>query len=401
MAAVVGAAGGSLWARRVIAENLAHSSYVNAVSRLGHDIASARADGLPVAGLRPYSQGLAAASARPVPSDKTFWSGSTEAFYNRQSRNLDALDSALRTELHGATTAAKGDDTLILSSFGKDLVRARRDGLTAARYAHAYRDATQVFAGFDHLAQYQAQLRVISPDVKGLSKLIGYREKDLKGIKAVVMKSSRRLVAVRALITRRLAAAGKNLSILTIFHGAKSLRAWLDQVARWALGRPRVRGAILGASDIGSVMAALHRKMRKFVPSKWILVSTQNETVSWYQGATEIGSSLATTGNPLLPTVKGHFSIIAKFSPFTFRSPEPPGSPYYYPPSPTTFAMEFQSAGYFLHDAPWRSVFGPGSNGPGIPGTNYGGSHGCVNLPYDAAAFLFAWAPMGTPVVVV
>ena len=26
------------------------------------------------------------------------------------------------------------------------------------------------------------------------------------------------------------------------------------------------------------------------------------------------------------------------------------------------------------------------------------GSHGCVNLPVDMAAFLYGWAPLGTPV---
>ncbi len=81
-----------------------------------------------------------------------------------------------------------------------------------------------------------------------------------------------------------------------------------------------------------------------------------------------------TTGNPQLPTVLGHFKIFAKFSPFTFISADPPGSPDWYAPSPVSYAMEFQSAGYFIHDAPWRSVYGPGSNGPGQPGTNYGGS---------------------------
>ncbi len=45
-----------------------------------------------------------------------------------------------------------------------------------------------------------------------------------------------------------------------------------------------------------------------------------------------------------------------------------------------------------LHDASWRSSFG---------GTIYrsGGSHGCVNLPYDTAETLFDTVELGTPVV--
>ncbi len=46
---------------------------------------------------------------------------------------------------------------------------------------------------------------------------------------------------------------------------------------------------------------------------------------------------------------------------------------------------------YGLHDASWRSSFG---------GPDYwrGGSHGCVNLPLDTAAFLYGWSDVGTPV---
>jgi lipoprotein-anchoring transpeptidase ErfK/SrfK len=63
--------------------------------------------------------------------------------------------------------------------------------------------------------------------------------------------------------------------------------------------------------------------------------------------------------------------------------------------------MEFIRGGYFIHDAPWRSVFGKASQGDGRPGTNYGGTHGCVNVPYNAMRFLYGWAPIGTPVHVV
>ena len=46
---------------------------------------------------------------------------------------------------------------------------------------------------------------------------------------------------------------------------------------------------------------------------------------------------------------------------------------------------------YGLHDASWRSSFG-GSD------YYYGGSHGCVNLPTDAAAWLYNFVVVGTPV---
>src|SRR5579884_975911 len=120
-------------------------------------------------------------------------------------------------------------------------------------------------------------------------------------------------------------------------------------------------------------------------PGKHIVVSLSKQALYAYNGHHLVMQTLVTTGNPALPTPTGHFSIFAKFHPFEFISPWPQGSPYYYPPSWTNYAMEFQSAGYFFHDAPWRSVYGPGSNDHGSPGTNYGGSHGCVNVPFKPA----------------
>jgi len=49
------------------------------------------------------------------------------------------------------------------------------------------------------------------------------------------------------------------------------------------------------------------------------------------------------------------------------------------------------NGGVGLHDADWRSSFG---------GQDYisGGSHGCVNMTKSAAAYLYGWATIGTPV---
>jgi len=140
-----------------------------------------------------------------------------------------------------------------------------------------------------------------------------------------------------------------------------------------------------------------------YVPEvgRHIVVSLSKEAIYAYDGSTLVKWSLATTGNPALPTPTGHFSIFARFSPFEFISPWPEGSPYYYSPSWVTYAMEFQDEGYFIHDAPWRTVFGPGSDGPGTPGTNYGGSHGCVNVPFAMAQFLWSWSTIGTVVDII
>ena len=51
--------------------------------------------------------------------------------------------------------------------------------------------------------------------------------------------------------------------------------------------------------------------------------------------------------------------------------------------------MYFADDGYYIHDAPWRYCFGPGTNVPHIcsnaNGVGETDSHGCVNVPTPAA----------------
>lgn len=134
---------------------------------------------------------------------------------------------------------------------------------------------------------------------------------------------------------------------------------------------------------------------------KRIVISLSRQTLYAYDGTKLFVQTLVTTGNPSLPTPPGNYTIMAKYHPYEFISPWPLGSPYYYAPSPVSYAMLFRTGGYFIHDAPWRYAFGPGTNGAGQPGTNHGGSHGCVNTPLGPMVALYFWTPIGTPVDVV
>ncbi len=137
------------------------------------------------------------------------------------------------------------------------------------------------------------------------------------------------------------------------------------------------------------------------VTYKRILISLSKQQLWAFDGFHYVLSSLVTTGNPALPTPTGDFPILGKYSPFTFVSPWPPGSTYYYAPSYTNYALLFDNRGYYVHDAPWRTDYGPGANTTtGTPGQNYTGTHGCVNVPYAAEQQLFAWATIGTIVQV-
>jgi hypothetical protein len=106
-----------------------------------------------------------------------------------------------------------------------------------------------------------------------------------------------------------------------------------------------------------------------------------------------------TTGGKGLATPPGDYAVKRHDPNYLFNSPWPKSSPDWYPSVQASFALLFHGQGYFLHDAPWRRVFGPDSQGGSGPlGQDYTGSHGCVNLPYWEAKYLYRWAPDGTPV---
>src|SRR5438270_718033 len=107
---------------------------------------------------------------------------------------------------------------------------------------------------------------------------------------------------------------------------------------------------------------------------KRITISLSRQRLRAWVGNRVLLVTPVTTGNATLPTPVGHFQIFEKRSPYTFVSPWPRSSPKWYPTSQVSFALEFLGGGYFIHDAPWRGVFGRGSNAGSQPGTNYGGT---------------------------
>lgn len=134
---------------------------------------------------------------------------------------------------------------------------------------------------------------------------------------------------------------------------------------------------------------------------KEILVSLSDQWLIAMQDGRRTLDTPVTTGRPELPTPTGVFHVLAKYQHYTFVSPWPAGSAFYYPPSLTNYALEFRTDGYFIHDAPWRTQFGPGTNLPHNDPGDPLGSHGCVNLPGAAAQALYQWAGVGTAIRIV
>ena len=126
---------------------------------------------------------------------------------------------------------------------------------------------------------------------------------------------------------------------------------------------------------------------------KLIVVSLATQSLTAYENGKVVATTVVATGRPALPTLTGTFHIKAKYAPYQFISPWPKSSPYWYASAWVKYAMLYQDGGYFIHDAPWRTVYGPGANL-----TN--GTHGCVNVPLNTMTFLYKWAGVGTTVIV-
>jgi len=126
---------------------------------------------------------------------------------------------------------------------------------------------------------------------------------------------------------------------------------------------------------------------------KLIVVSLATQSLTAYENGKVVATTVVATGRPALPTLTGTFHIKAKYAPYQFISPWPKSSPYWYASAWVKYAMLYGGGGYFIHDAPWRTVYGPGANL-----TN--GTHGCVNVPLSTMTFLYNWAVVGTTVIV-
>jgi lipoprotein-anchoring transpeptidase ErfK/SrfK len=129
---------------------------------------------------------------------------------------------------------------------------------------------------------------------------------------------------------------------------------------------------------------------------KVITLSLSLQEAVFYQDGCVAQATPITTGRPALPTPTGTFHVFYKTTPFEMISPWPQGSPFYYNPTWVKWVMEFDSGGYFLHDAYWEplSDYGPGGEFTG------GASHGCVHIPTSTMQWAYSWTPSGTPVII-
>jgi len=136
-----------------------------------------------------------------------------------------------------------------------------------------------------------------------------------------------------------------------------------------------------------------------------IVVSLIEQSLRLYQDGKLVRSFLITSGQYQKPTPPGYWHIFLHQSPTKFKSSEPKGSAFWYPDTNINYAMEYRDGGYFIHDSWWRVDYGPKTNFPHVDSGGDqsfagSGSHGCINMQEEQAAWMYAHTGYGTPVII-
>ena len=117
---------------------------------------------------------------------------------------------------------------------------------------------------------------------------------------------------------------------------------------------------------------------------KSIVVNLSEQWLYAFEGDAQVFDAPVSTGRDGMNTPAGSFAIYAKLKRQTM-SGVTDGVPWVVPNVPNVMYIY---GGVALHGTYWHNQFGTGARL----------SHGCINLPLDAAAWLYDWAPVGTPV---
>ena len=138
--------------------------------------------------------------------------------------------------------------------------------------------------------------------------------------------------------------------------------------------------------------------------SQVIVISTVEQALRLYKNGKVQRGFLITAGSPDLPVVPGLWTSMQRLTNTTFHSPYPKGSPYYYQPTKINYAIMYHVGGYFVHDAWWRTDFGPNTQFPHAdPSGNKSatvGTHGCINVPEDEMKWLYSQTSSSTMILI-
>ncbi|MCH7491967.1 L,D-transpeptidase family protein [Patescibacteria group bacterium] len=134
-----------------------------------------------------------------------------------------------------------------------------------------------------------------------------------------------------------------------------------------------------GVDEIISAPAAWLAEGRVDLP-KYVLVDLSEQRIYVYDYGRMVKTFLISSGLSGTPTNVGTFAVQQKLYSHLYQ-----GEDYYFPN--TLWNLRYDGA-YLLHGAYWHNDFGRPK------------SHGCINIHYTNAEWLYNWAEVGTTVII-
>ena len=307
------------------------------------------------------------------------------------------LAAALDRHRSRASAVAGGLRTLITQADGAGAdsaelqdARALADGAAAAVSAAATPPAVDAVGG--RLSAASASLVALVAEIHDDQRKVDEAATALQAQPGVD------IVKVRASATGSLATA-RNDATAARFMGIAEVAPLIGRLEHYATlaADPDPGAAFQGAAGIGIFHDRIHDVLMKKMPAKAIVVSIGAQELWAYEGGKLVQDTLVTTGRPPLDTDIGPMQVLKKDAPWKMHSPWPRSSPHWYPDATVKQVLWFTNTGEGLHDAYWQpdGTYGPGSQNTSV------GSHGCIHVPVPVENFLFSWADVGTPVVVI
>ncbi|HSW75012.1 MAG TPA: L,D-transpeptidase [Candidatus Saccharimonadales bacterium] len=187
--------------------------------------------------------------------------------------------------------------------------------------------------------------------------------------------------------------AGQPARSQVILSGGKVAQAGQPGIAVGNIGDAlnTLANNLLAGKGIDTTLptqTAAYKTITEPTTGKWIEVNTATKHMYAYDQSQLVRSFAVSAGATATPTVTGQFAIYSKYISQNMYGENPNGSSYYQPNVPY---VNYFYRDFAIHGNYWRptSYFG-----------NINSSHGCVGLPVGDSAWVYNWAPIGTPVVV-
>ena len=379
----------------------AASAYHASAAALDQDVKAAQAEGFSAQDLAPVTDAVAAYKAIPAPR-----LGARLSFYQHQKTTAESLRTQL-SDLRTTRLAAYRADLDTQTAAAKTAIDgARSVGVADAELAPIQKSLDGLVAraaGTSRAGDFRALLTALAP--------VASQAADLGKLQAAENAAiDQHVAALKAAHPGDIEGIRKDGQVaLTSGRNDGVLAGWLKlhQLDR-QVARIEEAAAALGGTDLDQVARAaatlvvrndgFHASMSAAMPEKVVYMSLNDQHLWAYEKGKVVFETLITTGRPQLPTDTGPMAVLWKTSPWRMHSPWPRSSRWWYPDTNVRKVVWFTATGEGMHDANWEpdSMYGPGSqNNQNIA------SHGCVHMPGTTVDWMYDWAPVGTPVIVI